>query len=283
MRRPLATLIAAVFLFGASASAQWLNYPDPGIPRTKDGKPNLAAAAPRTRDGKPDLSGVWKAEITPLAEWRRRLGDDAVDLRLATRIVGMGVGTNSIYSSNVLLDLSMEEQATLLRPAAVERMRQPYISPSEACLPLAFPLATLFTPVTKLVQAPRVLLMLLEEGNVWRQIYLDGRPLPKDPQPSWLGYSTGSWVGDSLVVQSNGFNDKAYLDSAGHPRSESMHMTERYRRRDVGHLDIEITFDDPVYYTRPFSLKVTHLLQPDTDILEYVCNENERDREHMVR
>ena len=162
-------------------------------------------------------------------------------------------------------------------------MRQPYVSPSEACLPLAFPLATLFTPVTKLIQAPKVLLMLLEEGNVWRQIYLDGRPLPKDPQPSWLGYSTGRWVGDSLVVESNGFNDKAYLDSGGHPRSESMQMTERYRRRDVGHLDIEITFEDPVYYTRPFTLKVTHLLQPDTDILEYVCNENERDREHRVR
>ena len=183
-----------------------------------------------------------------------------------------------------MLDLPAAEQAQLLRPAAVERMRQTsYVPVSESCLPLAFPLATLLTPVTKLIQSPRNLVMLLEEGNVYRQIYLDGRPLPRDPQPSWLGYATGRWDRDTLVVDAIGFNDKAFLDGSGHPRSEAMHMTERYQRRDLGHLDVQITFDDPVYYTKPFALKFTYALQPDTDILEYVCNENERDRQHMVR
>ena len=284
MRRPLATLVAAIVLFGASVSAQWLNYREPGIPRTADDKPNLASPAQRTVDGKPDLSGVWKAEITPVAEWRRRIGDAAVEARLASRIEGMGIGTNSIYSTNVMLDLSPEEQAQLLRPAAVERMRQsPYVPVSESCLPLGFPVATLLTPVTKLIQSPRILVMLLEEGNVYRQIYLDGRPLPVDPQPSWLGYSTGRWDRDTLVVEATGFNDKAFLDGSGHLCSEAMHMTERYHRRDLGHLDVHVTFNDPVYYTRPFDLTFTYVLQPDTDILEYVCNENEKDREHMVR
>jgi hypothetical protein len=271
-----------VALSGGIVSAQWLNYPDARIPRTKDGKVNLAAP-PLRMDGKPDLSGVWKAEITPESEWRRRLGDEAVDARLKSRIEGMGIGTNSIHSINVMLEIPEQEQQTLLRPAAVERMRQPRIAPTESCMPIGFPMGTLLTPVTKLIQSPSILVMLLEEGNVYRQIYLDGRPLPKDPQPSWLGYSTGKWDGETLVVETIGFNDKTFLDAVGHPRSESMKMTERYRRRDVGHLDVQVTFDDPVYYTRPFSMKFTHLLQPDTDILEYVCNENEKDREHMVR
>ena len=103
-----------------------------------------------------------------------------------------------------------------------------------------------------------------------------------DPNPSWLGYSIGRWDKDTLVVETIGFNNKAPLDISGHPRSESMRLTERYRRRDVGHLDVAITFDDPVNYTKPFTINVTHLLQPDTDILEYFCNENERDRAHMA-
>jgi hypothetical protein len=181
-----------VALSGGIVSAQWLNYPDARIPRTKDGKVNLAAP-PLRMDGKPDLSGVWKAEITPESEWRRRLGDEAVDARLKSRIEGMGIGTNSIHSINVMLEIPEQEQQTLLRPAAVERMRQPRIAPTESCMPIGFPMGTLLTPVTKLIQSPSILVMLLEEGNVYRQIYLDGRPLPKDPQPSWLGYSTGKW------------------------------------------------------------------------------------------
>ncbi len=263
--------------------AQWLNYPTPGVPRLANGKVNLAAKPPRTPDGKPDFSGVWHDEITPVEEWKRRLGDAAVSSRLASTITGMGIGTNSIYSTNLMTDLTPEQQAQLLQPAAVDKMRQPRIVPSERCLPLAFPIATLLTPVTKLIQSPTTLVMLLEEGNAYRQIYLDGRPLPKDPQPSWFGYSTGHWEGDTLVVETNGLNDKTFLDGVGHPRSESMRISERYRRPDVGHLDVQLRFDDPVYYTKPWGVTVHHVLQADSDILEYICEENEKDRAHLTR
>jgi len=279
-------LIVCAMAIAASAAvmhAQWLNYPTPGVPRLPNGKVNLAAKAPRTFDGKPDLSGVWHNEITPVEEWRRRIGDAAVSAQLASTITGMGIDTISIYATNLMMDLPREQQEQLLRPAAVEKMRQPQSLPSERCLPLEFPMATLLTPVTKLIQSPAMLVMLLEEGNTYRQIYLDGRPLPKDPQPTWIGYSTGHWENDTLVVETNGLNDKTFLDFVGHPRSESMHMTERYRRPDVGHLDVQLTFDDPVYYTKPWGLTVHHVLQADSDILEYICNENEKDRAHMGR
>jgi len=195
----------------------------------------------------------------------------------------MGIGTNSIYTANLMLDLAPEEQKQLVRPAAVDKMQRPQATVSEWCLPLGFPRSTLLASVTKLIHSPTMLVMLIEEGNAYRQIYLDGRPLPKDPQPSWFGYSTGHWEGDTLVVDTNGLNDRVSLDGAGHPRSESMHMIERYRRRDVGHLDVQMTFDDPVYYTRPWGLTVHYVLQADSDILEYICEENEKDREHRTR
>jgi hypothetical protein len=147
--------------------AQWLNYPAPGVPRLANGKVNLAAKTPRSADGKPDLSGVWHNEITPVEEWRRRLGDAAVSAQPATTITGMGIGTISIYATNLMMDLPPEQQAQLLRPAAVERMRQPQSFPSERCLPLGFPIASLLTPVTKLIQSPAMLVMLLEEGNTY--------------------------------------------------------------------------------------------------------------------
>ena len=144
------------------------------------------------------------------------------------------------------------------------------------CLPASIPLATMLSEVTKIVQTPGLTLIMHELDNATRQIYTDGRPHPVDPNPSWLGYSIGRWEKDTLVVETIGFNGKAPLDIAGHPRSESMRITERYQRRDVGHLDVAITFDDPANYTKPFTIKVTHLLQADTDILESLL---QRERE----
>jgi len=282
MRRALSA-VCGILAWCIAVQAQWLNYPDPRLPRAQDGRPDLSAAPPRTLDGKPDLSGVWHAEITPDAEWRRHLGDAVFESRLVTRAAGMGIGTISIYANDLMVGLSTQQRVELLRPSAVARMKEPRQPLRDMCLPIGFPRAALLTPVTKLIQSPNILLMLMEEGNAYRQIYLDGRPLPQGPQPSWFGYSTGRWEGDTLVVESNGFNDKSYLDGVGHPRSESMRMTERYRRRDVGHLEVIMTFDDPVYYTRPFSAAVTHVLQADTDILEYVCNENEKDAARVVK
>ena len=133
----------------------------------------------------------------------------------------------------------------------------------------------------KIIQTPDQIVMLSETADPPRQIHTDGRPLPKDPDPTWMGYSVGHWEGDTLVVDTIGLNDRAWLDGFGHPRSESMRITERYRRRDFGHMDLEITFDDPKYYTEPFTISVKLRRIPDSDLLEYVCNENERDRAHL--
>jgi hypothetical protein len=128
-----------------------------------------------------------------------------------------------------------------MRPGTKLRQRQ---TDGDPCLPFGFPWAVLMTPVHKIIQAPTELLMMLEEGNFTRQIYTDGRPLPTDPQPSWFGYSTAKWEGDTLVVEMNGLNDLTPLDGLGHPRSESTRITERYRRRDFGHMDVQVTFED---------------------------------------
>jgi hypothetical protein len=123
--------------------------------------------------------------------------------------------------------------------------------------------------------------MLYEQSNTFRQIYTDGRKLPVEPQPAWLGYSVGRWEGDTFVIDSAGFNDRVWLDSGGHPQSEQLKIREKFRRRDFGHMDLELTIDDPKMYTRPFTVKAEEVLVPDSDLLEYVCAENEKDRAHL--
>jgi hypothetical protein len=160
------------------------------------------------------------------------------------------------------------------------RQRKPAGSP---CLPGSISFTNLIPATIKWIQTPGLIAILQEAGFNFRQIYLDGRKFPADAQPLWLGYSVGKWEGDTLVVDSRGFNDKTALDALGHPHSEALHLTERYRRRDFGHMDVELTIDDTKMYTRPFTIKYTELFQPDTDILEAVCEENERDVKHMVK
>jgi len=275
-----ALVLVTVALCTAVVQAQWVNYPTPGLPRTKDGKVNLAAPAPRTREGKPDLSGVWHVQPTGLAEMKRLFGND-VD---ALDVPGMEAHTISKYGISVLVDFKPED-SPLRKEVAEEIARnnrhETGIDNLARCLPGGIPLGTMLSEFTKIVQTPGLTLVMHELDNATRQIYTDGRPFPKDPSGSWLGSSTGHWERDTLVVETIGFNGKAPLDIIGNPRSEKMRITERYRRRDVGHLDVEITFDDPVAYSRPFTIKVTHELQPDTDVLEYFCNENEKDRVHI--
>jgi hypothetical protein len=273
-------LAALLAILGTSVQAQWINYPTPGIPRTADGKPNLSARAPRTRDGKPDLSGVWHVEPTPLAEMKRLFGAN-MD---AVSVPGMEPDTISKYAINILLDFKPEDVP--MRPQAAALLGRRLQGGSEAlssthCLPAGIPFSMLVSEVAKIVQTPGLTLIMLEVDSAVRQIYTDGRTHPVNRNPSWLGYSVGKWEGDTLVVDTVGFNDKTWLDAMGHPHGEAMRVVERYRRRDFGHLDLEITIDDPEMYTRPFAIKVTHLLQADTDILEYFCNENEKDRGHM--
>ena len=266
-------------LIAATASAQWVHYPTPGIPRTKDGKPNLTAKAPRV-NGKPDLSGVYHVQPNTRADMKKLFGDD-VD---AIEVPGMEIDTITKYAVTVFADIPFGTEPLRPEGAAIMAKRGSDAAdlPSTHCLPLGIPLATNVSEFSKIVQTPGLILIVLElNGGMTSQIYTDGRPLPKDPSPTWLGYSVGKWEGDTLVVDTIGFNDKGWLDVFGHPQSESMHITERYHRRDFGHLDIEYTFDDPKLYTKPFGFKLTHLLQADTDILEYVCLENERDKPHM--
>jgi len=273
----------AAFLLGICAplTAQWLNYPDRHTPRTKNGKPNLAAPAPRV-NGKPDLSGVWQAAYALSGENDRLFGK-----RLETFTVpGDDPRTFSKYFLNILADFAPEE--AIMRPEAAALLRKHIEpggnteSPSTRCVPQGIPRGDLdnYLPF-KIVQHPGLTLVLYEQSNTFRQIYADGRKLPVEPQPTWMGYSVGKWEGDTFVVDSLGFNDRGWLDATGHPQSEQMRINERFHRRDFGHMDLELTIDDPEMYTRPFTVKATEVLVPDTDLLEYVCAENERDRIHL--
>ena len=256
------------------AHAQWLNYPDVRTPRTKDGKPNLTAPAPRL-NGKPDISGLWYAERTPASEYESVLGKGFTSLQIDTHDINK-------YVLNVFWGLRPEDEPLRPEAAAIlkHRLGSPLEYPHTQCLPGGIPLA-LMVFTFKIIQTPQEIVMLAETADPPRQIHTDGRPFPKDPNPTWMGYSVGRWEGDTFVVETTGFTERAWLDGFGHPRSESMRITERYRRRDFGHMDLEMTFNDPKYYTRPFNIKTGLLLAPDSDLLEYVCNENERDRPHL--
>ena len=273
-------LIVLFALLSACVQAQWLNFPTPGTPRTRDGKFNLSAPAPRTADGKPDLSGVWMHETTSIAEVKRLYGS-RFDPEIALAPPGMEIGTQHKYAFNILVDFKPEE--TPLRPEAAELLRQRGRNPSNVCGGIfGIPLAGLLSEPIKIVQAPRETMVLYEVDNLHRQIFTDGRALPKEfDLPAYLGYSTGHWDHDTLVVETAGFNDKTLLDTMGHTHSESLRVVERFHRRDFGHLDIEMTFDDPKTYTKPFTIKIPHELLPDTDIFEMYCNENEKDRVHL--
>jgi len=265
----------ALFLCATTAlSAQWLNHPTPGIPRMPDGKPNLTAPAPRL-NGKPELSGLWQAERTSLREYASVLGNDFTAVQIDTHDITKNV-------LNIFWGLKPEEEPLSAEGAAAYKRHQenPLQYPHTQCLPDGVP-ADLFVMTFKMIEAPNEIVMLTEIGSPPRQIYTDGRSLPKNPDPTWMGYSVGKWQGDTLVVETVGLNDRGWLDGFGHPRSEAMRMTERYHRRDFGHMDLEITFDDAKYYTRPFTIKAGLKLIPDSDILEYLCAENEKDRAHL--
>ena len=264
-------LTVGILFAGAmtGVEAQWLNHRDPRIPRTADGKPNLSAPAPRF-DGKPDLSGVWQTERTPPEEFARVLGPGILQLQV-------DIADITKYVLNVFWGLKPEEEP--LRPEAAAILKERRTSGQDFqgayCLPGSLP-ANVSILAFKMIQARGQIVVVPGNGDPPRQIYTDGRSLPKNPDPTWTGYSVGTWQSDTLVVETVGITTRAWLDGFGHPRSEGMRITERYRRRDFGHMDLEISFEDPKYYTRPFGYKTTLTLLPDTDILEYVCTENQK-------
>ena len=253
MKAPLLAVVAVTL--SAPLAAQWLNQPTPGIPRTPDGKPNLAAPTPRTPDGKPDFSGLWN-KISPK------------------------------YSRNIAADLKPEDIQPWAR-ALVDQRREDlgkeYMNVQ--CVPLGPGYVTAAdstgAEMMKIIQTPG-LIIILNPDLTYRRIFLDGRALESAPNPSWMGYSVGHWEGDTLVVESAGFNDRTWLDHDGHPHTEGLRTTERYRRRNVGSLDLEVTFSDPATYARPWTVAVRAELAADTEMIEWVCNENKRELAHWV-
>ena len=239
--------LAMILVFLA---AQWTNYPTPGMPRTPDGKPDLSAPTPRSADGKPDMSGVWM------------------------------VKNGSFYLAGDLKPEEMQPWAAALYKQRDDNFRRD--TDGISCLPPGpkagigvggFPM--------KIVQTANLVVVLYEYQTLFRQFFIDGRALPEDPNPTWMGYSVARWDGDTLVVTTAGYNDRTSLDLAGHPHTEALRMTERYHRRDVGHLEVQVTLDDPKAYTRSWTLPMEFALMPDEQLIEYVC-ENERDKSHLI-
>jgi hypothetical protein len=277
-------LIAAWLLLNIGAPAQWLNYTPSGVPRLKDGTVNLNAPAPRAADGKPDLTGVWAHEITPPAEFKRMFGS-AYEAESQAALIGMELESVHKYAMNILFDFKPGESPLRPEGEAVMKRRNAERQVTNVCHgEYGWPVAGLLAEPIKIVQAAKETVILYEVDHMNRQIFTDRRAFPPTFEfPAYLGYSVGQWEGDTFVVETRGFNDRTPLDAFGHPRSEAMHVTERFRRRDYGHLEVEMTFDDPSLYSRPFSVRVPHNLVTDNDIFEMFCNQNEKDREHMVK
>jgi hypothetical protein len=253
MKAAMSVIVLVIMV--TPVAAQWLNHPTPGIPRNADGKPNLTAPAPRTPDGKPDFSGLWDK------------------------------GQSDGLAGNLTRGLRPDEVPAWVNQLVEER-REDFSKGhmSVQCLPFGPASMTdvaLSHRHMKIVQTP-ALIVLLFGGLEYRQIFMDARTLEVDPNPSWMGYSVGRWEGDTLVVESNGYNDRTWLDREGHPHSEALRVTERYRRRDFGHLDIEMTLHDPAVYPKPWTVTWTAPLMADTELLEYVCNENPNRLSHWV-
>ena len=234
------------------ASAQWIHYPTPGIPRTPDGKPNLSGPAPKAPDGKPDLSGIW---VPPNGKYLPNLAVDGID-------VPFQPWARDLYRKR-------QESNGMGRP-------------SERCLTHGVTDFDALASPRRIIQTPGMIAILFEAYNHYRQIFLDGRPLPPATQPAFLGYSVGKWQGDTLVVDTTGFNDRGWLDDGGHPQTEALHVTERYRRQNFGHIDLSVTIDDAKAYTKPWTAKLSGLdFLADEELIESIC-ENEKDVVHMV-
>lgn len=268
--RWIVTAAAAGIIFFAVSSplpAQWLHYPTAGLPRTADGKPNLAAPTPRAADGKPDLSGIWAAEDN-----RPCPPGGCADMAVGQEFLNIGWGLKD--------GLPYLPWAA----AAVKERSEHYGKDDHQthCLPSGVVKMHTDPLLRKIVQVPGVVLIIYERDTAYRQIFTDARPLPVDPQPTWKGYSSGRWDGDTLVVETTGFRDGLWLDRNGSPMTDAARLTERFRRLSYGTLEIELTVDDPKAYKAPWTVKLNQSLAPDTELLDYVCLENEKDIPNLV-
>jgi hypothetical protein len=239
-----------IFAMALPLAGQWLHLPTPGIPRTSDGKPDLKAPAPRTADGKPDLSGLWGK------------ASDKYDNNVAAdQPPGVAQPWAEALFQQRKKGFSKDSMGTRCLPYGPEYTITPYRE-------------------SRIMQTPGII-AILNDDLTHREIFMDGRQLEKDPNPTWMGYSVGHWDGDTLVVESNGYSDKTWLDGTGYPHSESLRVTERYQRTDLGHVELQVTFDDPAVFTRPVTVPIHMELVTDTEMVEYFCGENEKDRSHL--
>lgn len=271
-RNGLAFLAIAVLGLPATGFSQWLHYPTAGVPRKADGAPDLTAPAPRLPDGKPEFSGIWHAA-------RRNRCDQE-----ASQFIPCGIEIGgSPHARNFGVDMP---GGLPYRPWAAEATKQRTADqglddPHVRCLPDNPPRTWTMPHLTKAVHTPKLLVLLYEVNAMYRQIFIDGRPLPEDPSPGWNGYSTARWDGDTLVVQTAGFRNDLWIDMGGSPMSDAARLTERMRRPSYGTLELEITLDDPKVYTRPWTVKMAQNIELDTELIDEICLENEKSYQRM--
>jgi hypothetical protein len=270
----------------APLCAQWPRYERPGTPHTSDGDVDLNAPAPRAADGHPDLSGVWDSRIaSPRVPAPEIMSTD-----------GPPVATFFDVGKNVPGGLPFTPWAAEQRQERLAKHDED--NPDAHCLPLGFMQLHTHSQPREIVQTPSVIVIAYEANYGLRNIYTDGRPLPSfhsaqraanasrgatdDPQPWWYGYSVGRWDGDTLVVETTGLRDDGWLDVAGAPFTSQARITERFRRVNYGRLAIDVTIHDPKAYTKPWTVRVNQRLLPDAELIEFICNENERSSKHFV-
>ncbi len=269
IRLPAAGLILFLTAISTPLPAQWPAFPTPGIPLTPDGEPDLNGPVPRTADGKPDLSGIWQR----INGERGPVGGQ----------LGRGPKVSPPPGSPPMahffdIGVQMEVPYTPWADALTEQRMADNAqdNPDAYCLPIGHMLYHLHPQPRKLIQTPDVIVILYEANSGVRQIFTDGRSLPdNDPLPWWFGYSVGRWEGDTLVVETTGFRDDVWIDYNGSPLTSSGKITERFRRVNYGSLEIDITIEDPMAYTEPFTVRVNQRVMLDTNLIEFVCLENE--------
>ena len=264
------SLTLAILAAAPGLPAQFASFPAAaGVPKLADGSPNYAAPAPKTADGKPDFSGVWAPSRESVLNSQEGLGG-------ARRPAGPFWDLNSAVPGG----LPYQPWAKEIRDKRWADFGKD--NPDAQCLPLGILQNHAHMFPRRLVQSPIILAVLMERNMEHRQIFTDGRSLPKDPNPAWNGYSTARWEGDKLVVESVGFRDGLWADYYGSPLTDQAKLTERFRRPNFGTMEVELTVNDAKAYTRPWTVKLAWQLVTETELMEYVCIENEKDVGHIV-
>jgi hypothetical protein len=275
MRRVrLGFVFIAIVALPALGFTQWLRHPTADVPKKSDGTPDLTASTPRLPDGKPNFSGLWHA-----ANPKRCVPGTSRFVECGVEIGGSPLGGN--LGRNLPGGLPYRPEAATL--AQARRADDSRDDPHVRCLPDNPPRHWTLPHLTKAIHSPKLLVLLYEVNAMYRQIFIDGRPLPEDRNPTWNGYSTARWDGDTLVVTTAGFRDDTWIDTGGSPMSDVATMTERIRRPNFGTLEIELTIDDPKNYTKPFTVTMSPNIELDTDLIDEFCLENEKSYERMIR